>query len=55
MLEGMTNPEITGWVSQLDDIHAILAPTARASGDAATSETLQRANIWHTASLVCSA
>lgn len=26
MLSRMTEPEITGWVSKLDEIHALLAP-----------------------------
>ena len=39
----MTNPEITGWVSQLDEIHALLAPTARRSEDGTMSEALLRA------------
>jgi hypothetical protein len=43
MLERMTEPEITGWVSRLDEIHALLAPAAQQSHEAATSETVQRA------------
>ena len=43
MLERMTNREITGWVSRLDEIHALLAPTAQESREAATAEPLQRA------------
>ena len=43
MLECMTKPEITGWVSQLDEIHALLAPAAQQSGEAATFEAVQRA------------
>ena len=42
MLEGMTNLEITGWVSRLDEIDALLAPTDQ-RGDDVTTETLQRA------------
>ncbi len=36
----MTKPEITGWVTQLDEIHALLAPTARS---ASAEESVQRA------------
>ena len=43
MLEGMTNLEITGWVSRLDEIDALLVPTEPGGHDDATTETLQRA------------
>ena len=39
MLPRMTEPEITGWVSKLDEIHALLEPKT----DGHVDETLRRA------------
>jgi hypothetical protein len=43
MLEGMTNPEVTSWMSRLDEIHALLAAPAREQGDAAEADAIERA------------
>lgn len=43
MLEGMTNLEVTRWMSRLDEIHALLAAPTREGADAADAGAVERA------------